>query len=196
MLKRHLARLLALFALAVAGPAWAISVLPAQLDEIVDKATVAFEGRCVGNRTERDPVSGLVVTYTTFEVVDRLKGDVGATHTIKQIGGSLPDGSFHYKVDGVPTFTVGEDYVVFLAGVSSQGFSSPIALAQGRFGIRMGASGREVGNGRDFRQLTARIPQAQVPARALTRLHGEAPVPRLNLEDFKQIVRARVGGTQ
>ena len=193
---RHLARLLAWAILACAIPAWATSVLPAQLDEIVDKATVAFEGRCVGNRSERDPMTGLVVTYTTFEVVDRLKGGVGSTHIIKQVGGSLPDGSFHYKVDGVPTFSVGEEYVVFLAGVSSKGFSSPIALAQGRFGIRKGASGREVGNGRDFKQLTARIPQAQVPARARARLQGDGPVPQLDLEDFKRIVRARVGGEQ
>lgn len=186
----------ALLLAATTLPSLAASVLPVQLDQIVDQAAVAFEGRCMGNRSERDPDTGLVVTYTTFEVVDRLKGAVGSTHTIKQLGGFLPDDSFHYKVEGVPTFTLGEDYVVFLAGKSRRGFSSPIAMAQGRFGIRQGAKGREVGNGRDFRELTERIPESHLPARARALMQGVGPVRQLDLDDFKQIVRARAGGAQ
>jgi hypothetical protein len=187
----------AAFLLAAATlPSQAASVLPAQLDEIVDRAAVAFEGRCVANRTERDLETGLVVTYTTFEVIDRLKGAVAPTHTIKQIGGSLPDDNIQYKVEGVPTFNVGEDYVVFLARASRKGFSSPIALAQGRFGIRQSQAGREVGNGRDFRELTERLPQAMVPPRARARMQGVGPVKQIDLDDFKEIVRARVGGSQ
>jgi hypothetical protein len=188
-------RFAAAVVLVVALPSQAASVLPAQLDEIIDKAAVAFEGRCVGNRSERDPETGLVVTYTTFEVVDHLKGAVGSTHVIKQLGGSLPEDSFHYRVEGVPTFAVGENYVVFLARTSRKGFSSPIALGQGRFGIRQGQAGREVSNGRDFKELTEHIPQAHVPARARARMQGVGPVRQLDLDDFKQIVRARLGGT-
>lgn len=177
-------------------PAQAASVLPVGLDHLIDRSTTAFEGRCLSNRSERDAATGFVVTYTTFAVVDPLKGQLGSTHTIKQIGGSLPGESLQYKVEGVPSFSVGEEYVVFLAGVSSLGFSSPIALGQGRFGIRAGESGREVGNGRDFKELAANLPQAQLPARALARIQAAGPVRQINLDDFKQIVRARLGGGQ
>jgi hypothetical protein len=177
-------------------PSLAASVLPVELDHIIDRSTIAFEGRCLENRSERDGATGFVVTFTTFAVVDALKGQLGSTHTIKQIGGSLPDESLQYKVEGVPSFTVGEEYVVFLAGVSHLGFSSPIALGQGRFGIRAGESGREVGNGRDFRELAANIPHSQLPSRALARMQGVGPVRQISLDDFKQIVRTRIGGGQ
>lgn len=177
-------------------PAQAASVLPVSLDHLIDRSTVAFEGVCLGNRTERDAASGFVVTYTTFGVIEPLKGTLGITHTIKQIGGSLPDENVHYKVDGIPTFIEGQEYVIFLAGTSELGFSSPIALGQGRFNIRPGDSGREVGNGRDFRELAANIPQGQLPARALARIRSAGPVRQINLEDFKQIVRTRLGSSQ
>ena len=127
---------IAVFVIALIGaiPVRSATVLPMYLDELIDRSAVAFEGTCTGNRTERDPATGLVVTYTTFEVRDGLKGAVGSTHEIKQIGGTLPDEGVQFSVKGIPSFEIGEDYVVFLAGVSSAGFSSPMGLSQGRMG--------------------------------------------------------------
>jgi len=163
----------------------ATTVVPLELDAIIDTATTAFEGKCIENRTELDPQTNFVVTYTTFEVKDALKGDVKSRHVIKQLGGTMPDGQSGYKVDGVPTFTVGQDYVVFLAGVSSIGFSSPIGLWQGKFSIQEGASGKTVSNGRDFREMKVRTPSVDKAAVA------EA-VQRLGLDEFKQVARRRV----
>jgi hypothetical protein len=180
-------------ALAYLSPAQAVSVLPLYLEELIDNSAVAFEGKCTGNRTERDAASNMVVTYTTFEVREVLKGSVGSTHEIKQIGGSLPDEKLEYRVQGIPTFTVGEDYVVFLAGTSSAGFSSPIGLSQGRFGIEAGATGRKVSNGRDFKDMTARM-SARVPETSKAKLQKDAgPVREMDLDDFKQMVRNHVG---
>jgi hypothetical protein len=100
---------------------------------------------------ERDPQTNLVVTYTTFAVEDVLKGTVPATHTIKQIGGNLAAEGTTLRVEGIPTFVVGQNYVVFLAGVSSAGFSSPIGLGQGRFSVRLDA-GRHHGQARARRR--------------------------------------------
>lgn len=181
-------------ALAFVLPARAASVLPLFLDEMVDTSAVAFQGTCTGNRTERDPATHLVVTYTTFEVHDVLKGNVGATHEIKQVGGTLAAENLRYRVEGIPTFTVGEEYVVFLAGVSSAGFSSPIGLEQGRFSIRAQAAGRSVSNGRDLREMTSRM-QARIPAAARTRMEAATgPVRDMDLEDFKQAVRNQRAG--
>ena len=186
----------ALCVLAFFTPAHAMSVLPLYLDEMIDTAAVAFEGRVIANRSERDAATNLVVTYTTFEVREALKGAVGSTHVTKQIGGSLPEEGLQYRIEGIPAFTVGEDYVVFLAGVSSAGFSSPVGLAQGRFGVKAGATGRRVSNGRDFRDMTARI-SARMPdaANALMKQSRE-PVRDMDLDEFKQTVRNHLAGAR
>ena len=185
----------ALFALL--PTAQAASVLPLYLEQMIDTAATAFEGTCTGNRVERDPATQLVVTYTTFQVTDVLKGSVAGTYTIKQVGGTMPDTGLQYRVSGVPTFAPGQDYVVFLAGVSSAGFSSPIGLSQGRFSIRTDASGRHVGNGRDFKEMGSRI-TAEMPAnvRALVTAKSSANVQELDLMDFKQLVRNHLGAAK
>lgn len=175
-------------------PAAAASVVPLYLDEIIDRSAVAFEGVCLENRSERETATNMVVTYTTFEVRDVLKGNVGATHVIKQIGGSLPGDSVQFEVSGVPKFAVGESYVVFLAGVSSAGFSSPVGLAQGRFSVSGMAGTREVTNGRDFRDLIPNPEQKTMAAGTRAKLQrAPDPVRQLNIDEFKQLVRDRAG---
>lgn len=188
----ELAACLLAAAVALAQPASAATVLPVSLDHLVDNSAVVFEGTCVGNRSERDAATGFIVTYTTFSVRDVLKGNVASVHEIKQIGGSLPDSGLVYRVDGVPSFTVGESYVVFLAGVSSAGFSSPIGLSQGRFTVAPGATGATVSNGRDFLEMTAGLPEAVLPSTLLKALGAPAArAERMGLDDFKQLVRSR-----
>ena len=173
-------------ALAAFG-AQATTVLPLFLDEIIDGSAVAFQGTVTENRSDRD-AKGFIVTYTTFSVSDVLKGQVGSSYTIKQIGGSLPAENLNYKVFGVPTFAVGRSYVVFLPGVSAAGFSSPVGLSQGRFGV----SGGEVSNGRDFGELMSRM----APGAAGRAPQVNGPRTRLGLEDFKAAIRRHVGGGQ
>lgn len=187
MFKKTLVACLLPLALSLAAiPSQAATVLALMLDEIIDTSAVAFQGTCTANRTERDPSTNYVVTYTTFDVSDVLKGDVKATHTIKQIGGIMPAGEASFRVHGVPTFTVGEDYVVFLAGVSSAGFSSPIGLGQGRFTVQQGATGKTVTNGRDFREMSS------LTAQTVTDASGR----QLGLDAFKQLARTRVRSRQ
>jgi hypothetical protein len=180
--------------LAFIAQAHATSVLPAYLEQLIDDSSVAFEATCTGNRTERDPATNLVATYTTFAVHDVLKGAADTAFEIKQIGGTLPDGSVRYRVDGVPSFDPGQDYVVFLAGVSPLGFSSPIALGQGAFGIRPKGAAKVVSNGRDFREMMAHM-ASTLPSASQAKL-AQTPVPirDWDLEDFKRIVRERVAG--
>lgn len=161
----------------------AASVFPLMLDEIIDTAPVAFHGTCIANRTERDVATNFIVTITTFAVRDVIKGNIQATHVIKQIGGVLPSGEVGMRVGGVPTFTVGEEYVVFLAGVSSGGFSSPIGLSQGKFTVTQKPTGKTVSNGRSFKEMTLRKQMVD----SIT----ETPSNELGLEEFIEIVRAR-----
>ena len=194
MINRLLSAVACVTWLALAGTASAASVRPVALGELIDASAVAFEGTCVGNRTERDAATNLVVTYTTFAVKDVLKGDVAQTHVIKQVGGKMPDGQPSFSIAGVPNFSVGQDYVVFLAGVSSAGFSSPVGLAQGRFSVRRDkTAAAEVSNGRDFRAMTADLPAETLPAAIGAMRASPQSVHHLGLEEFKQLVRARAG---
>jgi len=184
---RRALRRIATVALLVPGLALAASVLPLDLDGIIDRSGVAFEGRCIDTHSEIDPSSNQIVTLTTFEVKDALKGAPSNPYTIKQLGGEV--GGVVNRIDGVPSFTVGEDYVVFLPGVSQLGFSSPVGLAQGSFSVKQQAEGRTVGNGRDFREM---VPQAALPASAREKA-AVAPgrLTRIDLNEFKQLVRQR-----
>lgn len=188
---RALAHLFAAFLLwtSLAGTAGAATVRPMGLEEVVDSSTTAFQGTCIENRTERDAQTNLIVTYTTFAVDDVLKGTVPATHTIKQIGGTLAGEGMALRVEGVPTFVVGQSYVVFLAGVSSAGFSSPIGLGQGQFAVQRDAAGSSVTVGGAARDGTARASTLLAPGFSL-------PAGRVGLDEFKQAVRARLGRTQ
>jgi hypothetical protein len=182
-------------ALGLAGRAGATTVLPLSLDDIVGTAAVAFEGTCIENRVDRDAATQLPVTYTTFAVHDVIKGAPGSTYTIKQVGGELPGKDVAFRIHGVPSFTVGEDYVVFLPQVSSAGFSSPVGLAQGRFSVRRDASGKTLAaNGRDFREMTANIPEQDLPAAVAQGVaHAGAPVHDMEVDTFKQLARQRAG---
>lgn len=168
--------------------AQAAGVLSLNLDKIVAGAAIAFQGRCTANRVELDTQTGFVVTYTSFEVSDVLKGIVSATHTIKQIGGRA-DGK-HFRVDGVPRFAVGQDYVVFLYGVSSAGFSSPVGLSQGQFMVRQEAGGARVSNGRDFDEMLQSTPTRGVANTLAVRPSRESGQnSHMGLDEFKKLVR-------
>ena len=184
----RLAAALAALALSVAQAA---SVLPVTFDGLVDGAAVAFQGRVLENRSEIDRGTGHLVTFTTFEVEERLKGTVGARHVIKQLGGQAGDTGF--RIDGIPRFDAGGRYVVFLYGVSRAGFSSPVGLVQGRFMIRAGEAGLQVSTGRDFREMLQPIPAADLPGGVRNKLAAPAArVEQLELETFKRLVRERV----
>lgn len=179
-----------LLSLIIAMPVRAMSVLPLYLDEIVNDAAIAFQGKSLENHSERDLQTGSIVTYSTFEVQEILKGEVGATHTIKQIGGKLA-GETH-QTTGVPTFTVGENYVLFLYGVSAAGFSSPVGLDQGKFTIIPVSTGFHVTNGRDFKEMTLGISADLVPPSAQIKMQrASGPINRLDLDEFKQLVRQK-----
>lgn len=176
-------------------PVQATTVLPLHLDEIVADAAVAFQGTCTANRVELDPQTGFVVTYTTFAVTDVLKGMVGPSHTIKQLGGRMENAG--YRVEGGTSFEVGGNYVVFIYGVSRAGFSSPVGLSQGQFMVRQGVNGAELSNGRDFKEMLRPYPAQSLPQGVQHKVQ-QAPgeLKHLGLDDFKQIVRQQTGGAK
>lgn len=198
-----LKRTLLLFTLAAlcSLQAGATTVLPVSLQRMSSTAVLIFHGRVIGNEVRLDETSSRVATFTTFEVIDVIKGDVGNTHTIKQIGGQLPDGRVRQIIRGVPRFSVGAEYVVFLPAASGLGFSSPIGLQQGRFSISKQNGETVVSNGRPVGALLDTPPGGTPPdAPQAVRFSNEPALTALpdkpasiRLPDFLRAVRTMAG---
>ena len=191
-----LARLLPLIGLTFA--ATAATVLPVGLQRLYLDAELAFHGRCIANQVQRDEATDMIVTYTTFQVLETLKGPRLLTHTIKQIGGALPGAPITTTVHGIPRFEEGKEYVLFIPPPSELGFSSPVALGQGRFQIMGGAERRAtITNGRDINELLSDVAPHCVPPRvqaAISLSRSLEPLALktrsgMDLEDFLSMVR-------
>lgn len=198
-----LKRILFIFALtAFCSPqAGATTVLPVSLQQLSSAAELIFYGRAIGNEVRLDETSARVATFTTFAVIDVIKGAVGDTHTIKQIGGQLPGSRARQIIRGVPRFSVGAEYIVFLPAASSLGFSSPIGLSQGRFSVLLHNGETVVSNGRPFAAMLGtpattglgNTPQAvQFSNAAALSALPDAPASA-RLPDFMRAVRGMTG---
>jgi hypothetical protein len=107
-------------------------------------ATIVFYGRALRNEVKFDDLSQRVATFTEFEVLQAIKGVNGHSHTIKQVGGQLPGSRVVYQAHGVPRFSVGEEYVLFLPAASRLGFASPVGLQQGSINVFESSAGKRV----------------------------------------------------
>ena len=164
---------------------------PISLEQLSTRATLIFYGEVVSNQVKQDEQSGYIATFTEFKVIDLIKGNVGKTHTIKQIGGDLKDRNMSLRIHGVPRFQVGNSYVVFLPTKSKLGFSSPLGLHQGSFSVsiinneQIVNSGHRVVNQPQTRQLEQTSKAVQVPLA----VHVDRP-SQAHLDDFINTVRA------
>ena len=169
----------------------ATSVLPVSLQRMTTTAVIIFHGTAINNEVKLDQSSGRVATFTTFKVNEVIKGDPGTTHTIKQIGGQLPGSNVRQLIHGVPQFSVGQEYVIFLPEVSSLGFASPIGLSQGKFYIRKLNGESVVSSGRPPAAQTQTTPQQDLfnAPSAVETSQVPAQPASIRLADFLQNVR-------
>ena len=153
----------------LASAANATSLRAVGLDEMHTQAQYIFYGKCINNKVEKDEKTGFIVTYTTFEVIEKLKGKLKDQHTIKQIGGTLASG-LRYQVSGVPRFGMSKEYIVYLPKKSKLGFSSPVALSQGQFRIlKENGNKKLVSNGKEFSKLLKTTPNQKLTIKALNK---------------------------
>jgi hypothetical protein len=170
--------------------AHAASVVPLDIDQITAAAQHVVHVRCTGNAVEPDSLAG-VATVTTFEVLDRAKGPNNRRLVVRQPGGELNGIAVNYHV---PTFTVGEEYVLFMPAPSKAGLASPVGLAQGVFTVARGQAGTVVGNGRDFAEMLPSADPASVPEGIRARLQLAAPERKqMALADFMVMLRNKAG---
>jgi hypothetical protein len=163
--------------LAAACTAEATTLVRMELGELAGAASLIARVRCVSSASRWD--GGEIWTFTTFEVVETLKGSAAGQITVRLIGGRV--GHLLSKVEAVPRFQPGEETILFLEPTRA-GELSVSGWAQGTFRIhRDPQSGRE-----SVTQDTSGMGMFD-PA---TREFRPGGVRNLPLEEFKQGVAA------
>jgi len=130
-----------IFACLVSSLSLASQVRLVNLEQMTQRATRIFSGRCTQTRVEYDAALGRNITAATFRVQRVVKGVSETIVTVRMLsdGGATND-----SPAGVPVFHRGEEVVLFLYGESSLGLSSTVGLGQGRFAVLTDKQGRRV----------------------------------------------------
>jgi hypothetical protein len=125
---------LALFLLGLlllATPRGAASVLiHLTIEEMAEKSSVVFLGRCVAVKSELDPREFGMVTNNVFEVQEYYKGNLGRRMVISEPGGEV--GGRVTRYPGTPQFQPGDEVVLFV-WTGPGGRHQVIGLTQGSF---------------------------------------------------------------
>jgi len=169
--------------------ATATTVIPPNFDELVSRAQVIFEGEVTGLHSQwiGEGAQHRIVTYVTFKVDDALKGDPGASYSIRMLGGTVDGRTM--EVTDAPKFQVGDHDLLFVENNGSQ-FIPLVGIQHGRFRVQKDQSGRATlltGEGHPLADVKQLGGDEETVAR------GKAG---LSLDDFKSLVRSHVQAQQ
>lgn len=117
-------RLLTILALAglSAMPAMATSVLPIDAPQAVDQAELIFTGQVLTVEFATSHDGRFPYTFVTFAIDETLKGSAeGEELTLRFDGGDLVETRESVEVLGMPTFEVGDQVLLFVAGNGKAG---------------------------------------------------------------------------
>jgi hypothetical protein len=168
--------------------AQATTVIPPKFDELISRAEVIFEGEVTGLKSQwiGEGAEHRIVTFVTFKVDDTLKGNPGASYSIRMLGGTV-DGQT-MEVSDAPKFKVGDHDLLFVENNGRQ-FIPLVGIAHGRFRIQKDQTGRDIlltGEGQPLADISQLGGNEQAVA------HNKAA---LSLNDFKSIIRSHVNSS-
>ncbi len=134
MTMRRFSRLIPVLAILSTASLWSTSLRVVNLPEIMEVSTRIFRGRCLSAKTLQESPIGLPVVEYTFQITDGVKGvKTGETLVFRQVQTSARG---QRGLPGVPSYRKGDDLVLFLAGDSEVGLTSPVGLGQGTFTLK------------------------------------------------------------
>ncbi|HEY2933172.1 MAG TPA: hypothetical protein VGK99_15635 [Acidobacteriota bacterium] len=166
--------------LACTAVAYATSVRPLELEELVRQSNQIFVGRVVD--MHHGTVAGTDFGYTeyTFAVNDWVKGGSARTVKVRQL--ARP-----FLIPGLPAYKKGQDVLLFLHRPSEIGLTSPVGMQQGYYPVIRAANGERVIRAGTMIPSVARLQaQAKGAAQPATR---EIPAGSLPLADFLALIR-------
>jgi hypothetical protein len=163
----------------------ATTVIPPNFDQLVSRAQIIFEGEVTGLQSQwiGEGAQHRIVTFVTFKVDEALKGDPGASYSIRMLGGTVDGRTM--EVTDAPKFTVGDHDLLFVENNGSQ-FIPLVGIQHGRFRVQKDQAGRDTlltGAGRPLTDVN------QLGGNEYATAHAK---PALSLNDFKSAIRSRV----
>lgn len=127
----------------VLPPLGATTVVPPKFAELVAGADYIVRARVKAIRYEAKERPGkppLIYTKVALEVVEAIAGQPPAEPELTVLGGRW--GDYEMRVEGVPTFEVGQEEVMFVHG-NGRVFYPLYAAMHGRYPIKKDKDGRE-----------------------------------------------------
>ncbi len=122
----------------------ATTVIPPTFEQLVQQAELIFQGTVTASRSVWEGEGGdrHIETYVTFQVEDNVKGQAGASYTIRMLGGTVGDETM--EVTDTPKFEVGDRDILFVEHNNDQ-FVPLVGISHGRFHVqRDEQTGRDV----------------------------------------------------
>ena len=177
--------------------AQATTVVPPSFDELVDQAQLIFQGTVTETQSQwaGEGASRRIVTYVTFTVDEAIKGDPGATYTLRMLGGTV-DGQTMEVTDS-PKFKTGDRDIVFVENNGSQ-FIPLVGIMHGRYRVQQDkVTGKEVVATNSGNALTAVTEIGKDDGHAHGK-HGTQSAAAasgdrgLAASDFKSAIRAKL----
>ncbi|MBA4284370.1 MAG: hypothetical protein C0434_02415 [Xanthomonadaceae bacterium] len=110
----------------------ALDLVPLTVDQLIDRSPRIVIATCAA--TETRPVQaygGNPFTFSRFDKVETLAGNLSGSFEVRLFGGRL--GNTRIWEDGLPTFTPGTRYLLFLGPSNKDGF--PLLKPQGVFEV-------------------------------------------------------------
>ncbi|MDQ3198174.1 MAG: hypothetical protein M3Q46_03115 [Verrucomicrobiota bacterium] len=165
----------------------ATTVIPPNFDELVSRAEVIFEGEVTQVQSQwiGEGSEHRIVTFVTFKVDEALKGEPGASYSIRMLGGTVDGRTM--EVTDAPKFKVGDHDVLFVENNGKQ-FIPLVGIMHGRFRVQRDQNSREILATNDGRPLADTAELGSTTTAAAT----TSTKPALLLHDFKAAVQSRV----
>lgn len=174
----------ALLLLGAPSATHAMVVVQRDFPELVARAEQIVAGTVTDIKQEID-AAGAPATLVTFSDLIVLKGDVGNTLTLRFYGGET--GGVVVHIPDMPTFTVGDRAVLFVAG-NGRDVCPLVGVWQGRFHVRFDATRQT-----DVVEANDRVPIVAIAGRQIVRA-GSTPqtTPAMSLGDFLDSVASEL----
>jgi hypothetical protein len=112
------------------------------LPEMVERSEDVVRARVLENRVRTDPATHLHWTVTSFQVLEPVKGAMGAGEIfdVEVIGGEAPGSGYATVVADAPRFDGDEEVILFLY-TTRDNRRQPVGFFQGAVRLRPGDSG-------------------------------------------------------
>ena len=163
----------------------ATTVIPPTFEQLVGQAELIFQGTVTDARSVWEGEGGQrhIETYVTFQIEDSLKGNAGASYTIRMLGGTVGDETM--EVTDTPHFQVGDRDILFVEHNYDQ-FVPLVGIQHGRMHVQ-----RDEATGRDI------VVNAEAePVKDLTKLGREeesvAAADAITAEQLKAAVKSEL----